>query len=120
MDPYKSLNFTDAQLTEIASEEQYILRCKGALMRVADENTANQPPTTLFPSPFPKKSYEEAVAVQQDFQRLYFKASCDHEFIKESLKRYNMPHLFLKLKKSKKEEVQIDTQTNDHNYNKVT
>ena len=88
MDPYKSLPFTDAQLTEIAAEEQYYLRCKGALMRVPGENTVNQPPTTLFPSPFPKRSYEEAIAVQQDFQRLYFKASCDYEFIKESLYRY--------------------------------
>ena len=87
MDPYNSLPFTDAQLTEIATEEQYHQRCKGCVMRVSGRNTVNQPPTTLFPSPFPKRAYEEAMAVQQDFQKLYFEASRDYEFIKDSLKR---------------------------------
>ena len=88
MDPYKSLNFTKEELCSIAEEEKYFLRCRGCVMRVAGHPSVNQPPTTLFPSPFPKRAYEEAIEVQRDFQRLYFRASCDYDFIRESLKKW--------------------------------
>uniref|UniRef100_A0A183CSG2 Ferritin n=1 Tax=Globodera pallida TaxID=36090 RepID=A0A183CSG2_GLOPA len=42
------------------------------------------PPLTLLPSPFPRELYEQAIDVQQSLNELYFRVSCDHEFLMEA------------------------------------
>ncbi|KAG9297131.1 hypothetical protein G9A89_019412 [Geosiphon pyriformis] len=42
-------------------------------------------PVSLFPSPFPKKCFEKALALQPLFNDLFHKLAEDHEFIMETL-----------------------------------
>ncbi|KAI3410498.1 hypothetical protein GPALN_004599 [Globodera pallida] len=41
-------------------------------------------PLSLYPSPFPRKLFQQAVDVQKAMLLLYFRASCDYEFLKEA------------------------------------
>ncbi|KAI3407379.1 hypothetical protein GPALN_002322 [Globodera pallida] len=41
-------------------------------------------PFALFPSPFPRRLFEEAQAVQKTLQLLYFRVSRDYSFLKET------------------------------------
>uniref|UniRef100_A0A914HZK4 Glutathione synthetase n=1 Tax=Globodera rostochiensis TaxID=31243 RepID=A0A914HZK4_GLORO len=43
-------------------------------------------PFALFPSPFPRRLFEEAQAVQKTLQLLYFRVSHDYAFLKETLR----------------------------------
>lgn len=38
-------------------------------------------PVTLFPSRFPRACFEQAVRLQQAYNRLYASVSCDEEFL---------------------------------------
>uniref|UniRef100_A0A183CD48 Glutathione synthetase n=1 Tax=Globodera pallida TaxID=36090 RepID=A0A183CD48_GLOPA len=44
------------------------------------------PPLALLPSAFPRELYEQAIDVQQSLNELYFRVSCDHEFLMEAYK----------------------------------
>ena len=44
-------------------------------------------PFTLFPSPFPRRLFQEAKDVQTDFNLLVHQVSQDYEFIKNALSR---------------------------------
>uniref|UniRef100_A0A914HCC7 Glutathione synthetase n=1 Tax=Globodera rostochiensis TaxID=31243 RepID=A0A914HCC7_GLORO len=39
-------------------------------------------PFTLFPSPIPRKFYDQAIAVQKAMSLLYFRIACDFDFLK--------------------------------------
>uniref|UniRef100_A0A183BM37 Glutathione synthetase n=1 Tax=Globodera pallida TaxID=36090 RepID=A0A183BM37_GLOPA len=41
-------------------------------------------PLSLYPSPFPRKLFHQAVDVHKAMLLLYFRASCDYEFLKEA------------------------------------
>uniref|UniRef100_A0A183CET1 Glutathione synthetase n=1 Tax=Globodera pallida TaxID=36090 RepID=A0A183CET1_GLOPA len=41
-------------------------------------------PLSLYPSPFPRKLFQQAVDVQKAMLLLYFRASCDFAFLKEA------------------------------------
>uniref|UniRef100_A0A914IAZ8 Glutathione synthetase n=1 Tax=Globodera rostochiensis TaxID=31243 RepID=A0A914IAZ8_GLORO len=41
-------------------------------------------PLSLYPSPFPRKLFQQAVDVQKAMLLLYFRASCDYAFLKEA------------------------------------
>uniref|UniRef100_A0A183C365 Glutathione synthetase n=1 Tax=Globodera pallida TaxID=36090 RepID=A0A183C365_GLOPA len=43
-------------------------------------------PFTLFPSPFPRKFYDQAMAVQKAMSLLYFRIACDFDFLKMAYK----------------------------------
>ena len=45
-------------------------------------------PFMLFPTPIPRASYEQAKAVQTDFNLLMHKVAHDYDFMKESLKGF--------------------------------
>lgn len=42
---------------------------------------ATNAPVTLFPSPFPKASFEEARALQKTYNQLYAAITCDEEWL---------------------------------------
>jgi hypothetical protein len=50
-------------------------------------------PVTLFPSPFPRSCFEEAKAVQTQYNELYARISRDEEFLGELVKQYVTSHL---------------------------
>jgi hypothetical protein len=50
-------------------------------------------PVTLFPSPFPRSCFEEAKAVQTQYNELYARISRDEEFLGELVKQYVTGHL---------------------------
>uniref|UniRef100_A0A914H5C6 Glutathione synthase n=1 Tax=Globodera rostochiensis TaxID=31243 RepID=A0A914H5C6_GLORO len=43
-------------------------------------------PFTLFPSPIPRKFYDQAMAVQKAMSLLYFRIACDFDFLKMAYK----------------------------------
>uniref|UniRef100_A0A183C1Q4 Glutathione synthetase n=1 Tax=Globodera pallida TaxID=36090 RepID=A0A183C1Q4_GLOPA len=43
-------------------------------------------PISLFPSPFPRRSFEKALSVQKDMNLLYFRVASDYEFMAEAFK----------------------------------
>uniref|UniRef100_A0A914I918 Glutathione synthetase n=1 Tax=Globodera rostochiensis TaxID=31243 RepID=A0A914I918_GLORO len=64
----------------------------GLVSRSSEEKYKNTnemsvvPPLALLPSPFPRELYEQAIDVQQSLNELYFRVSCDHEFLMEAYK----------------------------------
>jgi glutathione synthase len=48
--------------------------------------TAINAPVTLFPSPFPKKCFEQARSVQKTYNRLYAAISRDEGFLAEAVR----------------------------------
>lgn len=48
--------------------------------------TAVNVPVTLFPSPFPKKCFEQGQAVQQTYNELYAAVSRDEAFLEQTVK----------------------------------
>lgn len=88
MDIYDNINFSQTELERCTDNAKDWAICHGIVMK-NKENTSlvKHAPFTLFPSPFPMYLYEEAMKVQSDFQRLIHRASLDHQFIKDSLKR---------------------------------
>ncbi|KAL3085962.1 hypothetical protein niasHS_009004 [Heterodera schachtii] len=47
---------------------------------------ASAPPLALMPSPFPRSLFKKAFEVQETLNELYFRISCDHEFLIEAYK----------------------------------
>ena len=45
-------------------------------------------PVTLFPSPFPRVCFDQAVAVQKDYNALYAAISQDESFLAQIVKEY--------------------------------
>ena len=87
MDVYEHLNLGEEDIHQFAEESTDWSFTHGIVMRNNEhQDLANFVPHMLFPSPFPKYLYEEAMLVQKDFQTLYHRASLDHEFLKDSLK----------------------------------
>ena len=90
MDIYSNLDFNDDEINELADAAKDWVILHGMIMRNNnDRKLLNFAPFMLFPSPFPKYLYEEAFSVQADLQELVYKASLDHEFIHDALKRFN-------------------------------
>ncbi|KAL3071535.1 hypothetical protein niasHT_031899 [Heterodera trifolii] len=47
---------------------------------------AGFPPLTLFPSPFPRSAFEQAMNVQKAMNLLYFRVACDFDFLMDAFK----------------------------------
>uniref|UniRef100_A0A914I0K1 Glutathione synthetase n=1 Tax=Globodera rostochiensis TaxID=31243 RepID=A0A914I0K1_GLORO len=58
----------------------------GLVMLSEQEDIAEFAPISLFPSPFPRKAFEKALAVQKDMNLLYFRVASDNEFMVEAFK----------------------------------
>ena len=88
MDVYDNIRLSPNDIEKCADSAKDWAVCHGIVMKNR-ENTSllKHAPFTLFPSPFPSNLYEEAMQVQLDFQRLIHRASLDHQFIEDSLKR---------------------------------
>jgi hypothetical protein len=50
--------------------------------------TVHHSPVTLFPSKFPRKDFEYAMSIQNDFNLLIYLISQDYGFLRECLKKY--------------------------------
>ena len=88
MDIYDKLNIQEADILAFADAAQDWLSTHGAVTRNADhKRLMNFVPFMLFPTPFPRYLYDEAMLLQKDFQTLSHLASLDHSFIEDSLKR---------------------------------
>ncbi|KAI3421793.1 hypothetical protein GPALN_012336 [Globodera pallida] len=60
--------------------------CGRTLEHKFNSDIATAPPLALFPSPFPDSLYTQAMEVQETLNELYFRISCDHEFLLEAYK----------------------------------
>uniref|UniRef100_A0A914IB56 Glutathione synthetase n=1 Tax=Globodera rostochiensis TaxID=31243 RepID=A0A914IB56_GLORO len=56
-------------------------------------------PLSLYPSPFPRKLFEQAVDVHKAMLLLYFRASCDYAFLKEAHREVLNSELYGGIKK---------------------
>jgi len=91
------VNLTDKEISNISVYAQDYASTHGILMRNnQNKKLTNHAPFMLFPSPFPKYLYDEAMKVQTDFQLLVHLASLDHDFIEESLKSVIIHDAFTK------------------------
>ena len=54
-------------------------------------------PVSLFPSPFPRKTYYEAIELQPIYNILFHKLSQDFEFITQVIKEYEQNYFYLLL-----------------------
>lgn len=50
---------------------------------------ATTAPVTLFPSPFPRRCFEEAISIQPAYNELYSAISRDEEWLGKIIKEYN-------------------------------
>lgn len=55
---------------------------------VSNNSFVMHAPVSLFPSPFPRKTYEEAIKLQPMFNLLFHKLSQDSEFITQVVEEY--------------------------------
>ncbi|EDO33034.1 predicted protein [Nematostella vectensis] len=79
-------NLTTDDVQNLAGSAADFLMGNGVLYR--SKSSADQvehAPFMLFPTPYPRKLFDQAKAVQKDFNELVHKVSLDHEFLKESL-----------------------------------
>ena len=87
MDLYNGIEIEKQDLRKWVEDSTNWAFTHGIVMRdETHEDLVNFVPFMLFPSPFSKHLYDEAIAVQKDFQTLYHYASKDHKFLTESLK----------------------------------
>lgn len=85
---YEDVNLTKKELEDIVHKAKYWLVSNGGMLRDKKEPCLFYTmPFALFPTPIPRVLYEEVVSLQQDFNILVHKASMDHEFIMDALKR---------------------------------
>uniref|UniRef100_A0A1A7Z3Q9 Glutathione synthetase n=2 Tax=Iconisemion striatum TaxID=60296 RepID=A0A1A7Z3Q9_9TELE len=74
------------QLAEVAKDEALL---QGVLMRTKETPNSSElvtyAPFTLFPSPFPKAAFLQALAVQTHYNTLVDRISQDTEFLQEAL-----------------------------------
>ena len=88
MDIYENLELQEADILHFADDAQDWMSTHGVVMRNGDyKHLINFAPFMLFPTPFPRYLYDEAMSAQKDFQTLFHLASLDHSFIEDSLKR---------------------------------
>ena len=88
MDMYRNIKLSNDEISSLANYAKDYANTNGIVMRNSEyKHLTNFAPFMLFPSPFPKYLYEEAMLVQKDFHELVYKASLDHDFIEDSLKR---------------------------------
>ncbi|KAE9547815.1 hypothetical protein FO519_008974 [Halicephalobus sp. NKZ332] len=76
---------------DVAVEEAVdYAHCHGMVLRLRESRDKSDicqvAPLTLFPSPFPRKLFHEALDVQNDMSYLYFRLSWDHDFLVEAHK----------------------------------
>lgn len=87
MDIYGHINLEPSVIKYVTCTAKDWALSHGIVMKnQQNESVANHAPFTLFPTPFPPYLYSEAMDIQKDFQLLFYRASQDFEFIKESLK----------------------------------
>ncbi|KAL3121296.1 hypothetical protein niasHT_008278 [Heterodera trifolii] len=60
--------------------------CARTVEHKFESDIATTPPLALMPSPFPLSLYTKAFEVQETLNELYFRISCDHEFLLETYK----------------------------------
>jgi glutathione synthase len=82
-------NLTGKQVEELAKHAVDYALTNGILLqsRKSPED-AEHAPFMLFPTPIPKKLFDQTKEVQQDFNLLVHKVSLDHEFLKTSLQGF--------------------------------
>jgi hypothetical protein len=57
-------------------------------INVSNNSFVMHAPVSLFPSPFPRKTYYEAIELQPKFNLLFHKLSQDSEFITQVVEEY--------------------------------
>ncbi|XP_031566892.1 glutathione synthetase-like [Actinia tenebrosa] len=83
---FDTKNLTEKQVSDLTKSAVDFSLANGVLMQSRKApGDVEHAPFMLFPSPFPKKLFDQAKEVQQDFNILVHKISQDHEFLKESL-----------------------------------
>ena len=88
MDIFSKHKIPSTLVGEVVDSARDWATSHGLVMKNKDNPTlCKHAPFVLFPSPFPSYLYNEAFQVQKDFQTLFHRASLDHDFIKDSLKR---------------------------------
>nr|CAD2189546.1 unnamed protein product [Meloidogyne enterolobii] len=76
------------QLPSIIEDSMDWAHCNGLIFRTKEHKDRSDicqiAPFSLFPSPFPKRLFDQALSVQKALNLLYFKVSWDYEFLKQS------------------------------------
>lgn len=78
--------FNEKEVKELAKRAADYAIGNGIVMksRKSPENF-DHAPFMLFPTPYPRRLFDQAKMVQKDFNLLVHKVSLDHDFLKESL-----------------------------------
>ncbi|KAI1285183.1 Glutathione synthetase [Halotydeus destructor] len=82
--------FDRVSLCDIENEARDFSLINGIVLRSRTfevDTIVEQAPVTIFPSPFPRKYFEQAVSLQKDVNLLMHRMSYDHDFLKTSLER---------------------------------
>lgn len=78
--------FSDKEVKELAKKATDYAFGNGIIMKSRKvPDSIEHAPFMLFPTPLPRKLFDQAKAVQKDFNILVHKVSLDHDFLKESL-----------------------------------
>jgi glutathione synthase len=67
------------------------VRPSPGLVNDAEGVLATTAPVTLFPSPFPRRCFEEAISVQPAYNELYSGISRDERWLGRIVEEYNSP-----------------------------
>ncbi|KAL7071760.1 hypothetical protein ACQ4LE_008841 [Meloidogyne hapla] len=76
------------QLPSIIEDAMDWAHCNGLILRTKEHKDRSDicqiAPFSLFPSPFPRRLFDQALSVQKALNLLYFKVSWDYEFLKQA------------------------------------
>ncbi|KAI1711567.1 eukaryotic glutathione synthase, ATP binding domain-containing protein [Ditylenchus destructor] len=84
-DKYADELVGNQSLEQVVEDARDFAKSTGIILRT-NEHESTLAPMTLFPSPFPRKPFEDAVAVQDAMLELYYRISWDREFLIEAHK----------------------------------
>ncbi|KAI1709421.1 eukaryotic glutathione synthase, ATP binding domain-containing protein [Ditylenchus destructor] len=92
-DKYADELLENQSLEQVVEDARDFAQSTGILLRT-NEHDSTIAPMTLFPSPFPRKPFEDAVAMQDAMSELYYRVSWDREFLLEAHKDVIKTDLF--------------------------
>ncbi|CAK5085222.1 unnamed protein product [Meloidogyne enterolobii] len=76
------------QLPSIIEDAMDWAHCNGLIFRTKEHKDRSDicqiAPFSFFPSPFPRRLFDQALSVQKALNLLYFKVSWDYEFLKQA------------------------------------
>ncbi|XP_020915638.1 glutathione synthetase [Exaiptasia diaphana] len=77
---------SEKEVKELAKKAAEYAYAKGIIMKSRKlPDLVEHAPFVLYPTPFPRRLFDQAKEVQRDFNVLVHKVSLDHDFLKESL-----------------------------------